>query len=334
MRRHHTVAGYIGTYYSEESCGVYCFNFNEETGEISKPELFYELQSAKWVSLYEELLVAPVEKNGRAGICLIRLGNDGVKSAYEILEEGQTPCYILQDEDYIYTANYHEGTVMVYCIEGGKPPHVVKRIENGTKAGCHQILLHDQYMLVPCLEQNRIRIFDRTQGFSETGEILFPDGSGPRHGVFNQAHTRLYVVSEWSNELFVFEVQGRDFKLIQTMTTLPKDEKGKNVSGEAAAAAIRLTGDERFLYISLRGQDLLSVLDVSGDKAVMLQHVSCGGNHPRDFILSGDERFIIVVNRFGGGIVSLARDVHSGLIGGICGRAEIPEAVSVVLEHV
>ena len=39
----------------------------------------------------------------------------------EFLEEKQTPCYILQDGSSVYTANYHEGNVMVYHLEKGVP---------------------------------------------------------------------------------------------------------------------------------------------------------------------------------------------------------------------
>ena len=61
-------------------------------------------------------------------------------------------------------------------------------------------------------------------------------------------------------------------------------------SEKAAAAAIRLTKDERFLYISVRERDLLAVIDVSHDKAAVIQLASCEGKHPRDFILSKNEK--------------------------------------------
>ena len=318
--------GYIGTYHSEESRGVYHFTFNEKNGQMTEPELFYETENAKWVTKNGGLLVFSMRKEGHAGTCFLRLRDGKADYAYEVLEERTAPCYILQEGEFVCTANYHEGTVMVYSVKD-KKPDIVARIENGEEAGCHQILIHGQDMMVPCLEQDKIRIFDMDNGFALSGEIKFPEGSGPRHGVFNREHTKLFVVSERSNELFIFKVRGREFSLEQILPIYL--DGGKT----AAAAAIRLTSDERFLYISVRGQDILTVADVRGSRAKVIQHVPCGGVHPRDIILSREEGFLLAANRFGGGIVSMERDRESGLIGEIRSRIHIQEGVSVLLEE-
>lgn len=322
------IRGYIGTYYSEESKGIYQFTFNEASGEMTEPQLFYEAKNAKWVSLYGNSLVFPMEKDGHAGICFLELDNGKGIYRGEILEEKQTPCYIMQDGNFVYTANYHEGTVMVYQIRDGKLS-VIKRIENGEGAGCHQILLHESYLMVPCLMQHRIRLFDIEHEYAPAGELTFPKGSGPRHGLFNQDHTKFYVVSEWSNELFVYEVEKMTFRLVQTLSLLKQKREGK----DAAAAAIRLTKDERFLYISVRGQDVLIVVDVSGSEASVIQQMDCQGEHPRDMILSGNEKFVIVANRFSGGIVSFVRDSETGKLAETQNRIQMPEGVAVVLNN-
>ena len=320
------VHGYIGTYFSENSRGIYDFTFDPENGSLTAPKLFYEAPNAKWVCTDGSFMVFPIERHGRAGICFLELRDGNVIRASEILEEKQTPCYILQDGGFVYTANYHEGNVMVYHMEKHVPV-LLKRIENGVKAGCHQILLHGSYLMVPCLEQNRIRLFDRTDGFTPAGEIPFSPGTGPRHGVFNKSHTKFYAVSEWSNRLFVFQVQGADFTLVQSVPVLAGDGCGV----EAAAAAVRLTKDERFIYISVRGVNCLCVLDVSGDRAAVIQRCPCGGIHPRDFVLSEDERFLLVVNRLEGGLVSMERDPHSGKLSGPRHTVPITGGVSVAL---
>ena len=332
IRKTENYDGYIGTYDSEASKGIYHFVFEAESGRITEPELFYEARNAKWVSLDGERMAFPIERQGRAGTCFLLLKDGKAVRAEEIMEEKQTPCYILQQDGYVYTANYHEGTVMVYRFEGGKPS-LVKRIENGAGAGCHQIMLHEKYLMIPCLEQNRIRLFDMEADFTPAGEIPFPEGSGPRHGIFNRDHSKLYVVSEWSNELFIFQVQGREFVLIQSMSVLPDAGDGKNGEGRksASSAAIRLTKDEKYLYISVRGADLLAVFEIREDKAAAIQHVSCGGAHPRDFILSGNEEFILVANRYEGGIVSIERDKISGRLKDVRHRAAMPEGVSLLL---
>lgn len=317
------VDGYIGTYDSEASRGIYHFLFDSGTGRMTEPELFFEARNAKWVSLNRHRMVFPLEKKGRAGVCFLELEEGGVGHVAEILEEEQTPCYVLQEEDFVYTANYHGGNVMAYRLDGNIPT-LVNRIENGRGAGCHQILLHENLLLVPCLTQDRIRMFDTHQGFAPAGEIRFPEGSGPRHGVFNREHSKLYVVSELSNELFVFLVKGGGFYLEQSLSILPG-----TVTGTAFTAAIRLSTDEKFLYISVRGVNLVAVVSVQKGATEVIQHVSSGGDHPRDILLSGDGRFLLAVNRLEGGIVSMGRDPATGLLHEPLHRVPMPEGVSL-----
>ena len=61
------INGYIGTYFSESSKGVYRFAFYPESGELAEPELFYEAKDAKWVSCSEGRLCFPMEEEGKAG---------------------------------------------------------------------------------------------------------------------------------------------------------------------------------------------------------------------------------------------------------------------------
>lgn len=318
------IDGYIGTYYSEESKGVYHFMFDEESGNMTEPELFYEAPGAKWVSLYGNRLMFPVVRGDKAGTCFLLLEEGKIKSSCEILEETHTPCYIQQNRDFVYTANYHDGTVMVYRMEKDVPT-IIKRIENGVEAGCHQILLHETYLLVPCLVQHRIRVFDMAHDFCPAGEILFPEGTGPRHGIFNKAHSKLYVVSEWSNELFIYRVSGRSFELVQSCSLLQELQK------KTAAAAVRLSEDERFLYVSLRGAELLAVIDVGNETPSIVQYAPCGGEHPRDFVLSRGSRYLLTANRMRGGIVCMERDSETGFLKEIKSRINMPQGVSIAL---
>ena len=92
-----------------------------------------------------------------------------------------------------------------------------------------------------------------------------------------------------------------------------------------------MTKDERFLYVSVRGIDTLTVFNINGGRAAVIQHISCGGAHPRDFILSEDERYLLVANRFEGGIVSMERDTKNGMLKNPLHSVSMPEGVSLIL---
>ena len=124
----------------------------------------------------------------------------------------------------------------------------------------------------PCLTQNRILYFDRKRNFEKAGELLFPEKSGPRHGIFNRTHSRFWVVGEWSNEVYSFAVREDKFQLLEAFPLLKKEA--------GAAAAVRLSGDERFLYISLRGTNQIAVLYVGGERMELVERVSSRENIP------------------------------------------------------
>lgn len=122
--------GYIGTYYSEKSPGIFHFQFNTITGALTDPSLFYPARNAKCAALWENSLAVPLEKDGKAGVCLLdtasessfmqgktELSAEHKKVCMELLAEHKTACFLYQDSSCIYTANYHEGTVCIYQKE-------------------------------------------------------------------------------------------------------------------------------------------------------------------------------------------------------------------------
>lgn len=316
-----TIIGYAGTYLSAESTGIYRFSLDEGSGALGAPSLAYEAPDAKYLSLRDGWLAAPVLRDRGAGVLLRKLGEGQAREAFS---ESVTACHVAQDGRRVYTANFHEGTILAY----DKPAlTLAARMETAPKAGCHQVLLHGDLLLVPCLELDAIRLFHRDT-FAPMGEIPFPAGSGPRHGVFNREHTRLFVAGQRSFSVHSLRVDGNRFFMEGVFPVLP----GLAAPGDETAA-IRLSPDERFLYVSTRGPDLITVFRVADGALSPVQYAPSGGRHPRDFILSRDGRFLLAANRFQGGIVCFGRDRESGGIGPVLGRAELPQAVSLVLDE-
>ena len=322
------LTGYAGTYESAQSFGIYRFTVDEETGALTEPKLYYPAPNAKYVSLQKGKIAAPVERHKRAGICLVDLSAED--PAAEIFCEEQTACYVVQDGTRIYTANYHEGSVMVYeeqkTSEEGL--RLLKRIQIAPAAGCHQVILHGRYLLVPCLELDKVRIFDSFRNYEPAGEISFPAGSGPRHGIFNRDHTRFYLVTERSNELYTFRAdENAGFYQLDSCSVLP--EKGTR---EDDTAALRISPDERFLYVSTRGSDLLSVFSLEGELPEVVQFVSCGGRHPRDFVIVPGGKFLLVANRFSNNLICFRLGARTGRIKEICDAVTLNEVVSLVFD--
>ena len=121
--------------------------------------------------------------------------------------------------------------------------------------------------------------------------------------------------------------------MIETDSFQIKDCTGVLESGERntkGTAAIRMSEDGKRLYVSTRGKDVISILSADDEKVRLVQTVSCGGEHPRDFILTDDA--LLCTNRFSNQVVSFKLE-KDGRVGEEIGRIEIPDAVSLLIKE-
>ena len=190
--------GYIGTYTTGRSQGIYRFTFDPDTGALSEPILFAAVRNPKCVARKGSILASAIELEGRAGVALWDARHPCTPPFSMCCPEKQTPCHLRFSGSSLLAANYHEGLFTVYRTDSHNLS-CATQIACGEKAGCHQSLGRRGFILVPCLEQDQVRIFDRK--FSPRGVILFPAGSGPRHGIFHPKDRTLWMVTERSHEL-------------------------------------------------------------------------------------------------------------------------------------
>lgn len=317
--------GYIGTYTTGRSQGIYRFTFDPDTGALSEPILFVAVRNPKCVARKGSILASAIELEGRAGVALWDARHPCTPPFSMCCPEKQTPCHLRFSGSSLLAANYHEGLFTVYRTDSHNLS-CATQIACGEKAGCHQSLGRRGFILVPCLEQDQVRIFDRK--FSPRGVILFPAGRGPRHGIFHPKDRTLWMVTERSHELYHFNYADTRYQLLQQVSILPKDHPEYAAS---TTAAIRLSPDGRFLYTSTRGADIMSVFALDADGAHLIQQMPCGGKHPRDFILSDDGRYVLVLCRDSDDLFSFPRDAETGKLGEIVSHIHVPEGSSICL---
>ena len=319
--------GYVGTYYTDESPGIYRFYLDAESGNLSQPELIYDVPDSKYLAMCTDgSLASIVSRQDGAGIHLINLRSKSTPFHAELLTESGTGCYIAFYQDHIYTANFHAGTVSRYRITDNTPVFE-QTISIAPAAGSHQIVFHHNHILVPCMELDEIHLF-RLSDLSPCGVIPFPKNSGPRHAIFDSRQENLYVAAQKDNTLYCFHVQNDGkYTLSQTVPLLDHADPKRDET-----AAIRLSPDEKFIYISVRGSNLIAVLQIDDDTVRLIQRISCGGDHPRDIELSPDGAWLVAANRSSGDLVSFPRDAVSGLLGEARGHIVIQQGVSIVFD--
>ena len=302
--------GYVGTYTSEKSEGIYAFKY--ENCKITDVHLFTKVRNPKYLAWMSDYIVAVCDFEEGSGVAVFDLSGNEID---HIVFEAFTSCYVGVKDNLIFTAHFHSGDVTLLRFENNHL-ELVKRTHIKEKAGCHQVIPYKDQYLVPCLFIDQIKILDKD--FTVVDEISFGVGAGPRHAVFSGDEKYLYVVGELSNLLYVVDMHAK--KIVNTVELL---ENG--LSHVKDTAAIRKKGD--YLYVSTRTLDVITVLHVSGKDVERIQVISCAGKHPRDFVIVDDD--IIVANRFSDSLSVLP--IEHAYIQNAVSTVTIPEGVSIIM---
>jgi 6-phosphogluconolactonase len=112
---------------------------------------------------------------------------------------------------------------------------------------------------------------------AETGRLVLPIGSGPRHLAFHPDGAYAYVANELASTVTVCAYAAGTLTAGQVASTVPEPGVA-NYPGEIAVSA-----DGRFVYVSNRGTDTVAVFAVNegGAHLTLVATPSCGGVWPR-----------------------------------------------------
>ncbi|MTB65146.1 beta-propeller fold lactonase family protein [Streptococcus sp. zg-86] len=328
---------YFGTYTKRASEGIYAVDFNTETGELSNRRLVATEPNPTYLAFSNDHFLYTVgAEDSQGGLAAFTPSLEPINHA---VEEGAPHCYVSVDDkrQLVYGANYHKGQVLVY-----------KRLENGglALADCQQHegsgphpnqasahvhfadLTPDNYLVTCDLGLDEVV----TYTVSDQGKLAplaryqATPGAGPRHITFHPTAKIAYLICELNStiEVLIYDGLG-EFELMQTISTLPSDYTDFN-----GTAAIRLSSDGKFLYGSNRGHDSIAVYKVLGDASLeLVEIVPSLGKTPRDFILSPDNRFVIVAHQDSDNVSVFHRDSETGKLANLSSDFIVPEAVAI-----
>lgn len=275
-----------------------------------------------------------VAGSGNRGYCALSYdlstGAPRLSSKQEL--SGRDPCHLVLSPDgrFLITANYADGSLSVFPVDGNKilPQsqfirHEGKSVNPARQEGPHTHhvsfapgehgLLHAVDLGLDKLMEYR---FDAPSGhltFERAFDI--PRGSGPRHLTYAAGGEHIYICNELSSEVTFIE-RGT---VHPGVSTLPA-----GYEGESFTAAIRISPDENALFVSNRGHDSIAEFSLEGGMPSLSRHIPSGGQFPRDFVLLPGDK-LLVANQNGGGVVLLDKT------GTVIARANIPGAVSIAL---
>jgi 6-phosphogluconolactonase len=329
----------------EPGRGIYLFEFAEETGELRLRELIEGPQNPSFLRLSPDgrtiYCVSETEEfQGlpSGAVTVFKTGGEGrfmlvdTKPTY-----GGSPCHIIPDfgNRLLYVSNYSGGSVCVYALAGegihedtilgdyALSHHSGKGIRADRQESPHPhsvtLTADGGYAIAADLGTDTLVIYSvKNTGdgpvMTRREETSLPPGSGPRISLFHPRLPLMYVVNELNSTVSMFSCTGEGIpeRLIDTIPALPAE-----VSPEGNYPAdIRFSADGRYLYVSNRGHDSLSVfsVDPGNGKPELIQNIPSGGRFPRSFTISPGNGWLLAANQNSGNIAVFRIAPETGLL--------------------
>ncbi|AOM40794.1 6-phosphogluconolactonase [Xenorhabdus hominickii] len=249
------------------------------------------------------------------------IGKDGRLEQQELAPLPGSPTHISTDRagHFLFSASYSFNNLSVHPIdENGIVKAPIQIVEGLQAPHSANIDRDNRQLLVPCLKEDHIRIFNLSeQGYlteSRADEMTTKAGAGPRHMVFHPEKPEIYCINELDSTVDVLR-KWEKYRIVQSVDSLPE-----NFSSIRWSADIHITPDGRHLYTSERSESLISHFRVSDDG----YHLTLAGHYPtetqsRGFAIDHSGNFLIAsgqksdhisvsrIDKYSGELTQLAR---------------------------
>ena len=340
----------VGSYTQGTSQGIYRLQFDSDKGHISpEPLQVFKASNPSWLTLSaDQQRLFVVNENGqgqtdvvgRASSVAIDPKSNELSLVNQVSTLGEEPTHssLSHDERYLFVANYgvHAdpgGSLAVLPInaQGQLQPvtqmssHPASRVnpERQMSAHVHSVVSSPDGKFVYASDLGADKVFvyrydpaanpEHPLVAAEPAFIELPAGSGPRHLLFSKDGKHAYLTTEMSAQVFVFDYADGQLKQRQAVDLahgLPAEKR--------AAGALHASPDGKFLYVSNRGKAneiLVFAINPANGELTEIQRRSVDGDHPREFALSPNGKFLLIANQMSNAIVVLERDPATGKLG-------------------
>ncbi|AVK60673.1 6-phosphogluconolactonase [Lactobacillus sp. CBA3605] len=332
----------FGTYTKKTSQGIYQGTLDTTAKTLTNDGLLAKTANPTYLALSAKNRLYSVAKDAdQGGVAAWQLTDQGATPLNKVVAPGTPPAYVAVDEarQLVYSANYHQGTASVMTIaENGDLTLVDQLTHTGNGPRPEQDSAHIHYtdltpdnrLVAIDLGSDKVYVYNVSAAGKLTAQsvLTLTPGFGPRHLVFTPDGTHALLAGELSSQVasLAYDSATGSFMQLGTVKTIPEDYTDHN-----GAAAIRLSNDGHYLYVSNRGYNSLAVFAVAADAHLtLIQEISTEGDFPRDFDLDATEAFVVVVNQNTDNATLYERDLSSGKLSLLQKDLTVPEGVCVL----
>ncbi|KAF2334949.1 lactonase family protein [Flavobacterium daemonense] len=344
----------VGTYTNTcPSNGIYVYEFNAASGDFKLKNSSENVISPSYLSVSaNNKFVYAVNENGTQS-AVSAFGFDAASGKLKFLNTndalGADPCHLINDDKNVIVANYSGGSIVVFKKNAdgsittvqqliqheGKGPNAARQ----EKAHVHMVVFSPdkKFVLSNDLGLDKVFIYKynpdaKNEILTLKGSVDVKAGSGPRHLTFSKDGKFVYLIQELDGTLTTFSYdKSGSLKLLNETNIIPKDFKGANSS-----AAIKISPDGNFLYVSDRGDvNSISVYKIQKNGSIeLVEQQSTLGKGPRDFAIDPSGNYLLVGHQYTNDIIIFKRDLTTGKLTDTGKRIELCSPVGLVFTKI
>jgi 6-phosphogluconolactonase len=328
----------IGTYTHEQKHGLFACELDINTGQLQLLSKAEKIDHPSYLCFNNnQNLIYAVnetgnEKTDHVSIVDFNQNTNQFQLLQQVHSQGVHPCFISinKNNSHVYVANYTSGSIAAFKVmKDGMLSEAIQSIyhkgnsihsERQTSAHAHACVLSpdEHFLLVADLGIDEIMVYtinshseDQSLTLKSRFPIL-PKGKGPRHLVFNQSASKIYLTLELTAELAVLNYDNGQIQLEQIIRVENDDFKLFE-----SLADLKISNDGQFLYVSNRGEaNSITVFKINSETGQLqkIQNISSAGKTPRNIALNPSNQYLLVAHQDSNNITVFKRDAQSGLL--------------------
>lgn len=222
----------------------------------------------------------------------IKIDGDKLRLTSSIDSPGDDPCHLVAMGDKLYSANYSSGSVAVIQIDEdgtlGQVKQQLRFTQHGTSRRQQASHLHNlavspsgKHVAASNLGGDCLHLLERDdKGMLQLlSTTMVKAESGPRHMAWNACGTRLFLVTELSDEVMTFDYDGHALRHMQTLVAARTPGHG--------AGDLHIHPSGKWVYASVRlVDDGIALFSVGQDETLTRKAFYSTGTHPRNFAIT------------------------------------------------
>ena len=344
----------VGTYTNTcESKGIYVYEFDADSGDFKLKNSSENVVSPSYLSVSaDNKFVYAVNENGNQST-VSAFGYDSKSGTIKLINKnaalGADPCHLINDSKNVIIANYSGGNIAVFkknadgSITEGQ--QLIQHEGKGTnearqeKPHVHMVAFSPdkKFVLGNDLGLDKVFIYKYNPGAAHEiltlkGSVDVKKGSGPRHLTFSKDGKFVYLIQELDGTLttFSFDKSG-SLKLIKETNIL-----AKGFTGGTGAAAIKISPDGKFLYVTDRvDANNITVYKILKNGGIeLVEQISTLGKGPRDFAIDPTGNYLLVGHQHTNEIIIFKRDRATGKLTKTAKKIDLCSPVGLVFTKI